>query len=99
VQQLFHYTPSDNVVDVSSKLSSNKGDSLQLPLQEEGTHMVVFNSTNSFISLEADKFNDYLKEDGLDEIAITAKNITKKIKKVRSIINAASKPCCRLVTK
>ncbi len=69
VQQLFHYTPSANVVDVSSKLSSNKGDSLQLPLQEEGTHMVVFNSTNSFISLEADKFNAYLKEDGLDEIA------------------------------
>jgi hypothetical protein len=69
VQQLLHYTPSDNVVDVSSKLSSNKGDSLQLPLQEEGTHMVVFNSTNSFISLEADKFNAYLKEDGLDEIA------------------------------
>jgi CRISPR/Cas system CMR-associated protein Cmr3 (group 5 of RAMP superfamily) len=67
VQQLFHYTPSDNVVDVSSKLSSaSKGDSLQLPLQEEGTHMVVFNSTNSFISLEADKFNEYLKEDGLE---------------------------------
>jgi hypothetical protein len=69
VRQLFHYTPSDNVVDVSSKLSASNGDSLQLPLQEEGTHMVVFNSTNSFISLEADKFNDYLKEDGLDEIA------------------------------
>lgn len=69
VQQLFHYTPSDEVIDVSSKLSSNKGDSLQLPLQDEGTHMVVFNSTNSFISLEADKFNAYLTEDGLNEIA------------------------------
>ncbi|MES2331000.1 MAG: DUF4198 domain-containing protein [Bacteroidota bacterium] len=81
VQQLFHYTPSDNVVDVSGYLSMNKGDSLQLPLQEEGTHMVVFNSTNSFISLEADKFNEYLREDGLDNIAIYRKENHEEDKK------------------
>jgi uncharacterized GH25 family protein len=32
---------------------------------DEGTNLVAFNSTNSFIELEAAKFNDYLKEDGL----------------------------------
>jgi uncharacterized GH25 family protein len=65
IQQLTHYTPSGEMIDISAKISSNKGDSLQLPLQEEGTHMVIFNSNNSFLSLDAAKFNDYLKEDGL----------------------------------
>lgn len=66
IQQLIHYTPSGTEQDVSSGFSANAGDSLRLPLQEEGTHMVIFNSTNSHIRLEADKFNQYLKEDGLD---------------------------------
>ena len=66
VAQLVHFTPSDNVVDISNRISANAGDSLQLPLQEEGTHMVIFNSTNSFIRLEPDKFTEYLKDDGHD---------------------------------
>ena len=66
---LLHYTPSSNQYDISGLISANPGDSLQLPLKEEGTHMIVFNSTNSFIKLEADKFNAYLKEDGLTEVA------------------------------
>ncbi len=66
IQQLLHVTPSGIAKDISSALSANKGDSIQLPLGEEGTHMVLFNSTNSFITLEADKFNEYLKEDALD---------------------------------
>ena len=65
IQQLTHYTPKGEILDVSAGLSLNKGDSLLLPLKEEGTHMVVFNSTNSFINLEAIKFNNYLIEDGL----------------------------------
>jgi len=73
VDQLVHYTPSGFAQDVSSKLSGNKGDSLQLPLQEEGTHMVIFSSNNSLISLDAAKFNDYLKEDGLDNAALYRK--------------------------
>lgn len=81
VHQLFHYTPSDEIIDISSRLSTNKGDSLQLPLQDEGTHMVVFNSTNSFISLEADKFNEYLKEDGLDKAAQYRKEHNEENKK------------------
>ena len=69
VQTLIHYLPSGKRADVSALLSDNKGDSLQLPLQEEGTHMVVFNSVNSFINLEPEKFNEYLKEDGLNNAA------------------------------
>ena len=52
IQQLIHYTPSDDLVDISDKLSANKGDSLLLPLPDEGTHMIIFNSNNSFISIK-----------------------------------------------
>lgn len=61
VQELLHYTPSGNIINVAPKLSENKSDSLQLPLQEEGTHMVIFNSTNSLTSLD-EKSNEPLHE-------------------------------------
>jgi uncharacterized GH25 family protein len=61
VQELLHYTPSGKIIDVAPKLSENKSDSLQLPLQEEGTHMVIFNSTNSPTSL-GEKSNEQLNE-------------------------------------
>ena len=65
VRELVHFTPSEQRMDLSESLSENKGDSLNLPLQEAGTHMVIFRSTNSFIHLDAAKFNAYLAEDGL----------------------------------
>ncbi len=68
IQHLSHYTPSNEIIDLSPRLSEHKGDSLSLPLPEIGTHMVTFNSTNSFIQLEADKFNAYLMEDGMTEV-------------------------------
>jgi uncharacterized GH25 family protein len=73
IAQLLYFTPSGNVLDIASRISGNSGDSLQLPLQEEGTHLVIFNSTNSFIKLEADKFNEYLKDDGHNETALYRK--------------------------
>ena len=48
-------------------LGKNKGDSLQIAMLDEGTVMVTLNTTNSFIDLDAAKFNDYLREDGLTE--------------------------------
>ncbi len=66
VQQLWHYEPTGAINNVANKISINNGDSLQLPLQDIGTHMIVFQSTNSFIELEAKKFKEYLTEDGLD---------------------------------
>lgn len=66
IKQLSHYQPNGNIIDLSDKLSMNKGDSLRLPLQTEGTHMIVFNSTNALVELDGDQFNAYLKEDGLE---------------------------------
>ncbi len=35
---------------------------------EEGTQLITMQSNYAFIELEAEKFNDYLKEDGLENI-------------------------------
>lgn len=59
---------SNTVTDLSSFIGSVKGDSLQFSIAEEGTALVIFNSNNSFIKLEAEKFNAYLQEDGLTNV-------------------------------
>ncbi len=63
VQQLMIY--QHDVLDDLSKKISGKGDSMQFNCYEEGNAMVAFNSKNSFLELDAAKFNDYLKEDGM----------------------------------
>ena len=50
---------------ISPILFVEKGDSLKLKQYDEGTSMVTYNSKNSFISLDAKEFNEYLEEDGL----------------------------------
>ena len=53
--------------DLSKYISDENGDSIELSMLDEGTPMIAFNSNNSFIELEAAKFNEYLAEDGLQE--------------------------------
>jgi uncharacterized GH25 family protein len=53
--------------DLSAYISEEKGDSLEMTMLDEGTNLVAFNSTNSYLELEASKFNEYLKEDGLTD--------------------------------
>lgn len=53
--------------DISPQLTDDKGDSLQFALYDEGTAMLTFNSTNSYIELEPEKFNAYLQEDSLTD--------------------------------
>ncbi len=65
IQTLTHYLPSQKSIDVQKQLSLQSGDSLQLFVKDSGTHMVTYNSKNSFIQLTPKKFEDYLKEDGL----------------------------------
>lgn len=56
---------ADVVDDLDNALSDANGDSLQFSLHEEGTAMVTFNSFNLFVQLEAEKFNAYLLNNGL----------------------------------
>lgn len=51
--------------EISLYLSTDSGDSLQLTMLDEGTVLIAFNSTNSYIEMEPDSFNKYLDEDGL----------------------------------
>jgi uncharacterized GH25 family protein len=62
---LFFADVSDKQLD--DNLSTNNGDSLQIEMFDEGTTMITLNTKNSFIDLEAAKFNEYLQEDGLRE--------------------------------
>lgn len=55
----------NSISDLAGNISNANGDSLQLNIPGEGTVMVTFNSANSFIQLDAAKFNAYLKDDGL----------------------------------
>ncbi|MEO5978558.1 MAG: DUF4198 domain-containing protein [Chryseolinea sp.] len=41
---------------------------VKMTFKEPGTKMLVMQSNNAYIELAADKFNEYLKEDGLDEV-------------------------------
>lgn len=63
--QLLRLYYSDIQDDLNAALGTDTGDSLQFTLFEEGTAMLAFNTTNSFIELEPAKFNEYLLEDGL----------------------------------
>jgi uncharacterized GH25 family protein len=55
------------VIDLKDKVNEGLKEHLQIPLSAEGTYMLVMKSDNAFSDLDADKFNDYLKEDGLDD--------------------------------
>ena len=68
IAQLVYYTPSDSILNISNRIPANKGDSLPLPLHEDGTHMLILTSGNSITRQDAEKFNAALKENGLDDI-------------------------------
>ena len=60
-----HLYQGDWEDDMTEDLGTHAGDSLEFSLTEAGTAMVILETKNKFIQLEADKFNEYLKEDGL----------------------------------
>ena len=65
---LRQYTASGNV-DLRALLPQNTSvPALLVPLSTPGTHMVIFNSHPSIISLSPDTFHAYLHDEGLDFI-------------------------------
>jgi uncharacterized GH25 family protein len=59
----------DKVTDYKAAVKEGEKGNVEIPLTEEGTHMIVMQSNSAFIQLDAKEFNKYLKEDGLDYIA------------------------------
>jgi uncharacterized GH25 family protein len=67
VKSLRFYFGNVSDKNLGDAISKEEGDSIQLAMADEGTAMIAFESKNSFIELEAAKFNDYLREDGLTD--------------------------------
>ncbi len=60
--------------DLKTNVKEGDKDNLEIELKENGTHLIVMQSNAAFIELEADKFNSYLIEDGLDNVYDIRKN-------------------------
>ncbi len=61
--ELYQLTKSS---DIRALVKPDAKEKLKVKFTEEGTHLLVMQSNYAFIELAADKFNEYLKEDGLD---------------------------------
>ncbi len=56
------------VTDIKKLVKPEARDKVILKMMEEGTQLITMQSNYAFIELEAEKFNAYLKEDGLENI-------------------------------
>ena len=56
------------VKNLLKEVKSTAGKNLTYKFDREGTYLLALESDAAFIELEAEKFNAYLKEDGLDNI-------------------------------
>lgn len=56
------------VRDLAKEVKPTQGNNLAFKADQEGTYLFSLQSNAAYIELEGDKFNDYLKEDGLDYI-------------------------------
>lgn len=68
LESLVHYLPGNLQNDLTKDAVKNDSAYMDFRLNEEGTHMIAMSSKNSFIELDAAKFNAYLEEDGLTEV-------------------------------
>jgi uncharacterized GH25 family protein len=62
-----HITVGKSVSMINATVPG-EGKNLSVTFQQAGTHLFAMQSNNAFIKLDGEKFNAYLKEDGLDEI-------------------------------
>ncbi|MDF7812320.1 DUF4198 domain-containing protein [Hymenobacter sp. YC55] len=67
VTQLVHYAPT-GPEDLLATATTADTLHPNVTFAQPGTHMVALATNNAFITLEAEKFNAYLKEEGLDYI-------------------------------
>lgn len=54
--------------DLIKELKTTQGKNVSFKFSQTGTHLLIMQSNAAYLELEAEKFNDYLKEDGLDYI-------------------------------
>jgi uncharacterized GH25 family protein len=59
---------ASGVGDLKSKIKPTEGNNLLVKADQEGTYLFALQSNAAYIEQEGEKFNEYLKEDGLDYI-------------------------------
>lgn len=68
IVKLMHYSGVSEE-EIVSKVPDNDHKRINISFQTAGNHLIAFNNKNKFIKLEAAKFNEYLKTEGLDDAA------------------------------
>jgi uncharacterized GH25 family protein len=61
--------------DLANDVKSTKGNNLSVKADQEGTYVLTMQSNAAYIETPGNEFNDYLKEDGLDNILNERKNL------------------------
>jgi uncharacterized GH25 family protein len=69
ILKLDHYG-NDQKQDVRSKIYGDSLSSIDISFATGGNHLIAFNNTSKFIELEASKFNEYLRTEGLDNVML-----------------------------
>jgi len=59
---------SSGLKDLAKDVKSTKGNNLSVKADVEGTYLLTMQSNAAYIEAQGNEFNDYLKEDGLDNI-------------------------------
>lgn len=66
--ELLDWHTATSKTDLTSQIKNVKGFRLLQKLPAEGTQLFAMKSNAAYIELPAEKFNEYLKEDGLDDV-------------------------------
>lgn len=66
LDRIEHHTLG-GVKDLKANVVESERENLKIQLTEAGTHLVALQSGNSFIKTDAETFNAYLKEEGLED--------------------------------
>lgn len=56
------------VSDLTKEVKSGKGNNISVKTDQEGTYLIAMQSNAAYLELDGKAFNNYLKEDGLDDI-------------------------------
>ncbi len=65
----------NGVKDLGKDVKPTKGNNLVVKVDVEGTYLFAMQSNAAYLEMEANAFNDYLKEDGLDEMLEVRKKL------------------------
>jgi uncharacterized GH25 family protein len=81
VTKFSHFTSKGEESEKGQLMEQNLSDFLKF--ETEGNHLIAFNNSNKHIELAAKEFNQYIKDDGLDNVAYFRKKNNQLNKKGR----------------